>query len=207
MDLIRPVEALIPGAQGRLLGVLARTDRWLNLRTLADLAKVHPSQASRVLPRLGKLGVVERTEAPPSALFRLHRGSLVGGLVIELAQIRTALLREMQESASALAHPPPTNVTVFGSLTRHEASAESDLDVLFVRPMSVAEDDDAWIEGLQSWVALTEERAGNSVNIIEASEAEIAELLTSGRPPWNAMRRDGVVLTGRTLEELAGHDA
>ena len=50
MDFVHPVEAVIPGAQGRVLAVLVDTTAELNLRTIARLAGVSLAQASRVLP-------------------------------------------------------------------------------------------------------------------------------------------------------------
>ncbi len=70
MDFVRPVQAVIPGAPGRILAVLAETAAELNLRTIARLAAVSNAQASRVLPGLVELGIVDRREVPPSALFR-----------------------------------------------------------------------------------------------------------------------------------------
>ena len=78
MDYARPVQALIPGAQGQILGVLAETTAQLNLTTISRLAGVTLAQASRVLPELVHLGLVERVEAPPSALFRLMDESSSG---------------------------------------------------------------------------------------------------------------------------------
>ncbi len=67
MDFTRPVEGIIPGVQGRILGVLVETTEELNLRTIARLADVSVAQAYRVLPELVEMGGVERREAPPSA--------------------------------------------------------------------------------------------------------------------------------------------
>ena len=39
MDYMRPVEALIPGAQGRILGACLRADEPLTMRALARLAR------------------------------------------------------------------------------------------------------------------------------------------------------------------------
>lgn len=88
MDYTRPVQALIPGVQGRILGVLAETTGQLNLTTISRLAGVSSAQASRVLPELVHLGLVERVEAPPSALFRLMDESLVGRLVHSITDLR-----------------------------------------------------------------------------------------------------------------------
>jgi hypothetical protein len=40
VDFAAPVQALIPGAQGRILAVLAETTAELNLRTIARLSGV-----------------------------------------------------------------------------------------------------------------------------------------------------------------------
>ncbi|MEI2700729.1 MAG: helix-turn-helix domain-containing protein [Microthrixaceae bacterium] len=42
----------MPGAQGRVLAVLAETTAELNLRTIAQLAGVSQAQTSRLLPDL-----------------------------------------------------------------------------------------------------------------------------------------------------------
>ncbi|MBI2167891.1 MAG: helix-turn-helix domain-containing protein, partial [Actinobacteria bacterium] len=65
MDFVRPIEAMLAGARGRVLAVLAETTAELNLRTIAQLAGVSQAQASRVLPGMVELGVVERREVPP----------------------------------------------------------------------------------------------------------------------------------------------
>jgi hypothetical protein len=69
VDFVRPIEAIVPGAQGRVLAVLAETTAELNLRTIAQLAGISQAQASRLLPDLVALGVVERREVPPASLF------------------------------------------------------------------------------------------------------------------------------------------
>ena len=53
-----PVEALIPGVQGRVLGVLARTETEMTIRTAAGLAGASQQQASVVVAHLVDLGTV-----------------------------------------------------------------------------------------------------------------------------------------------------
>ncbi|MHB1913167.1 MAG: MarR family transcriptional regulator, partial [Acidimicrobiales bacterium] len=67
MDQVRPVEAVIPGVQGRVLGVLARGGTELTMRTVAELAGVSVQQASVVLGRLVALGLVHRRDAGSAA--------------------------------------------------------------------------------------------------------------------------------------------
>jgi DNA-binding IclR family transcriptional regulator len=67
MDFVRPVEAIVPGVQGRVLAVLADTTAELNQRTIAQLAGVSQAQVSRVLPGLVEHGVVQRRDVPPAS--------------------------------------------------------------------------------------------------------------------------------------------
>ena len=120
MDFVHPVQAVIPGTQGRVLAVLAETTAELNLRTVARLASVSPAQASRVLPGLVELGLVERREVPPSSLFRLNRENVAAQVVIELARSRDTALERMGAVARELPLPP-ASVIVFGSFARREA--------------------------------------------------------------------------------------
>ena len=63
MDYVESLETIIPGTQGRVLGVLARTDSEMTMRRVAQLAGISPNRAVAVLRRLVSLGVVERREA------------------------------------------------------------------------------------------------------------------------------------------------
>src|SRR5207244_8110706 len=123
----QPVQTVIPGVQGRILGVLAQTSAELNLRTIARLSGVSIAQASRVLPNLVGLGMVERREVPPSNLFRLREEHVASRAVLALAGARQTVLEQLGRTAGALA-PPPASLIVFGSLARGEARADSDIE-------------------------------------------------------------------------------
>jgi predicted nucleotidyltransferase len=205
VDYRNPVEALIPGAQGRILGVLARAGAPLNLRTLARLAGISPGQASRVLPRLVELGVVRRTEVPPSALFELPKHNFAAGLIRELIDAHGALLQEMRRTAAKLL-TAPASVMLFGSAATAEAHTGSDIDVLVVRPADVV-DDDAWTSALIKWTAHIREFSGNPVNVLEENEADIPRLLRSRRSLWESVQSQGVLLAGKPLDELGRKSA
>ena len=201
MDFMHPVEAVIPGSHGRVLAVLAETTADLNLRTVARVAGVSPAQASRVLPGLVELGLVERREVPPSSLFRLNRDNVAGRLVIELARSRDTALERMGAVTRELPLPP-ASVIVFGSFARREADRLSDIDVVIVRPDDIDEDDDTWINGLEHWRGSVRALTGNQVEVIEISQTEAGERLTGGGPLWGDVARDGVVVHGATLDQL-----
>ncbi len=202
MDFVRPIEAVIPGVQGRVLAVLAETTAQLNLRTIARLSGVSLAQVSRVLPGLVDLGLVERREAPPSSLFRLVPEHVAAGPLLSLSRARDGVLKEMDRVAAVLS-VVPLSVIVFGSFARGEADAESDIDAVFVRPVGVEESDEAWAESVELWRSQIHQISGNPVEVLEVGSEEIDARLSSRRPVWRDIRREGIVIHGRSLNELA----
>lgn len=203
VDFRRPVEAMIPGAQGRILAVLAETTAELNLRTIARLSGVSPAQASRVLPDLVTLGLVERREAPPSALFALIDDNVAGRIVRTLSQSRETVLEELGTLAGQM-EPTPVSAIVFGSLARGEADALSDVDVVLVRPTDVDEDDEAWASSAERWRTAARRLTGNAVQVIEVDEGELVRRLRRPSELWADVLREGVVVHGSSLESLRG---
>lgn len=203
MDFVRPIEAIVPSAQGRVLAVLVETTAELNLRTIAQLAGVSQAQTSRLLPELVDLGVVERREVPPSSLFRLVPEHIASRALLALARSDEAVVDEMGRLARDLPHPP-VSVIAFGSFARREADADSDIDVVIVRPVEIDEDNDAWITSLDSWRSAVRQLSGNPVEILEVSAADAATKLRGRSPVWTDIRRDGQVVHGLDIDALRG---
>jgi len=202
MDFVRPIEAVIPGAQGRILAVLVETTAPLNLRNLARLAGVSPAQASRVMPGLVELGLVERYEVPPSSQFVLARPNVAAQAVIELARSRETAAERIGLAAASMA-TPPESVIVFGSFARGEADLESDIDVVVVRPDSIDEDNDEWATALDAWRDEARAITGNSVEIVEVSLGEASSKVRGRSEFWRNVRRDGLSVYGLSLDQIA----
>jgi len=198
MDFARPVEAIIPDAQGRVLATLANTTQELNLRTLAELSGISVAHAARIVPRLVELGVVERREVPPAVLVKLVPEHLASRAVLAMADLRHAFLEELRASAGRL-DPAPVSVTLFGSFARGDDDARSDVDVVVVRPSSVDDDDPTWSEAMASWEAHVRRLSGNAVNRIEVGADELPRLVKSRRPIWQSIRSEGVTLCGASI--------
>ncbi len=201
MDFVRPIEAVIPGAQGRVLAVLVETTTELNLRTIAQLAGISQAQASRLLPDLVTLGVVERREVPPSSLFRLVPEHVASRALLTLARPTDTVFDEMGRLAGALPRPP-VSVIAFGSFVRREADADSDIDLLVVRPHEVGEDDDEWSDSLEAWRHDIRRLTGNPVELLEVSTQDVAAKLNGSSQLWTDIRRDGQVVHGLSIDEL-----
>ncbi len=203
MDYIHPIETLVPGAQGRVLAVLAQTETELTMRGVAELAGVSPQQASVVLRRLLELRIVERRDMPPVALVRLVRENLAAELIVALARLRDEAVARLKRSAAQI-DPAPASLVVFGSFARGDADVRSDIDVLVVRPKLTADALDVWTDSLGRWADQASRALGNPVNLVEASVEELPDLLAREAPSlWTDIATEGVVLVGCSLADLA----
>ena len=123
MDYVNPVEALIPGVQGRVLTVLARTETELTMRSVAELAGASANQATVVLNRLVRLGIVERRDVGAFALVRLVRENEAARSVLSLVDLRQGVLARLAGEARKI-RPAPACLVVFGSFARGDATRE-----------------------------------------------------------------------------------
>lgn len=201
VDFSQPVQSLIPGVQGQILAVLAHTSAALSLRSIARLSGVSPAQASRVLARLVRLGIVEREEVPPSSLFWLVPEHVGAQAVVALTHARTSLLDQLGIAAREMS-PQPVSVVLFGSLARGDAGLDSDIDMVVVRPEGVDEDDEAWGAAIDRFRDRGRRLSGHRVEILEVAKAEAVERLRSPADLWAAIRGEGVLLFGRPFEDL-----
>ncbi len=206
MDFVHPLQSVVPGVQGRILAVLAETTAELNLRAIAALAHVSDAQASRVLPGLVSLGLVERREVPPSALFRLVRDHIAAGPILALSRSRDRMIEELRRIAEELPLSP-ASVVVFGSFALGQADEQSDIDTLLIRPRGIDESDERWSSTVQQWIDHAANVSGNTVEVLEVAEAEVPARLNGNRSVWHDIRREGLVVYGPDLDSFQVGDA
>lgn len=183
---------------------MSRTSTELTMRTVAQLAGVSTQQASVVIGRLVDLGVVERRDVPPASLVRLAADNLAAQAVASVANLRSAVLEHLSALAVEIT-PAPASLVVFGSFARGEAGSDSDVDVLAVRPPGLSYGADGeWIDSLGLWADQATSAIGNPVNLVEIEAAELRGLLAGPGPSlWHDAARDGVVVAGSPLTEVA----
>ncbi len=201
MDYVNPVEALIPGVQGRVLTVLARTEAELTMRSVAELAGVSANQATVVLNRLVRLGLVERRDVGAAALVRLVRENEAARSVLSLVDLRQGVLARLAGEARKI-RPAPACLVVFGSFARGDAHENSDIDVLAVPPSEAQVAHGRWTAALGQWSDRATRIAGNPVNLLEATMDELPKLVRGEREPWRTIVEEGVVLVGDIPPEI-----
>lgn len=206
MDFRHPVEAIVPGATGRLLAALGRVEAELPVTTLAQVAGVGRTRASGILAELSDLGVVNRREIGRTVLVSLSRENAAGQLIDELANLRTGVIDRLRQLASEI-EPEPASLSVFGSFARAEAEAGSDIDFLAVRSPGV--DPERWAMSLTHFARRAGALTGNPTEVIDYGLEELRRKTRGrnakvGREFWDSIRRDAVVLTGAHPAELLG---
>lgn len=201
MDFAEPLQALIPGATGRVLGVLVHTAIPLSGRAIAQLAGVSSAQAARVLPRLVELGLVKSRSSPPAILYEFMPDHIAAEPLLLLSGLDLIFLEQLGEDI-ALLRPTPACAAVFGSFARRQGRIDSDIDLLLVRPKAVAEDDEGWRQSVDAIRMRAQRLSGNGVEILEVGQDEVRSLIRGTKPLWRNIVRDALVVHGRPLHEL-----
>jgi len=194
MDFAHPVEAVVPGVQGRILAVLANTDTELTMRTVASLAGASQNRTAELLNDLALLGIVERREAGSAALVRLAQANEVAGWIRGLAGISDVVLAKMKQGAQRLT-PKPQCLAVFGSFVRREATAGSDIDVIAVVHELSADSRDL-SAALANWSERVAKLTGNPVSLVTVDEEDLSRWLSEGQSFWSNVVRESEVLFG-----------
>jgi predicted nucleotidyltransferase len=133
-------------------------------------------------------------------VYQLVEENVASRAIRLLARSRDQVLAELGELAKSMV-VPPVSIIVFGSFARGEAEPESDVDVVVVRGSHV-DSSSEWSEGIDEWRRRARRLSGNEVEVMEIDELDVSSRLRSRRPVWQDIRRDGVVVFGKTLEEM-----
>ena len=188
----RPIRALIPGARGALLDAMICAGHELSTAQAARVAGVSGPQASRVLAQLVELGIVRRREVPPAVVYAPVESNLVVAMLRDLCNLRDRVIWVAVNAANSIT-PRPTVLSLYGSVARGTSDADSDIDVVAVRPDG-ADNDDTWVESLDRWRVVVQNASGNPVNIIDLTEEEWRARDLSSGTLWHEIDRDAVLL-------------
>jgi hypothetical protein len=204
MDFRRPLLVIAPTLDGDVLATLARGEIEVSGRELArQVAYGSPEGIRRAADRLVIQGTVSRRAAGGAHLYSLNREHLAARHIEGLANLRGELIDRLRATIAGWAQPP-LSVFLFGSVARSEASAESDLDLLVVRPSRSDPDRDDWREQLLELQRSASAWTGNDARVVEYGEDELDD--ASADPLLTEVATNGIDLYGsrRTLQRLIG---
>jgi predicted nucleotidyltransferase len=199
MDVSRPYATAITGLEGPALLVLSTTTRPLTGREVVRLAPEGSQYGiQKALDRLVKQGLVYRQEAGRAALYTLNRDHIAAAAVEELVSLRARLLARLSDRLASW-QIPPVHSSLFGSAARGSGNADSDIDLLLVRPRSVSADDPTWRSQVSSLAEDVRAWTGNDAGIVETD----APGLRAAEPGLRVeLESDAVQLVGQRLEQV-----
>jgi Nucleotidyltransferase domain len=204
MDFRRPLEAVTPTLDGDVLSVLARAEVEMTGREIQRVIGHGSHQGVRnAANRLTGQGVLSRRSAGNANLYRLNRDHVAASWIEGLASMPEQVLGRLRGAIDGWKQPPAL-VVLFGSVARGDATPQSDVDLLVVRPSGCDEDAPVWREQMAKLETQSTAWTGNDTRVLEYGEEELAE----GRPQdvLAGAMRDGIELYGsrRLLRRAAG---
>lgn len=176
--------------------MLARTTMPLTGRQVHRLAGSGSQQGvGKVLLRLEETGLVHVTDAGTTRLHLLNRDHVASDAVLALVDLRGKLYDRIRRAICGWTIQPLA-ASVFGSAARGDGDLTSDVDLLFVRPSAVEEDDPTWSTPLFDLGQSIFAWCGNRASTLQATVEQVAEMVERQEPIVAGLRRDELRLIG-----------
>jgi predicted nucleotidyltransferase len=215
--------AITSTLDGPVLVALALAGKPLTVSEVAS----HAARGSEIgirksLGRLVAQGIVTATELGNTRVYSLNNDHVAAEVALGLTRLRPKLWEKMERSLEGW-RVRPLYACVFGSAARHEGDAESDIDLLLVRPPTVAEMKEAqksksvmaalgtwsnatttgvmsevqakkWDMNVDSLHGLVRRWSGNPLQVVSLSAIEWSELRRKKSAIYQNIRQDEIRL-------------
>lgn len=195
MDLSNPLRVIAPSVEGDVLVVLVRSHAPLTGARVASLAGRSETQVRDVLARLAQHGLVSAERHGNASSYTLNRQHVLAPGLESLAGAADTLEARIRDAVASW-DPAPVAVLLFGSAARRSNDANSDIDLLVVRPDDVHEDAPDWSGQRHTLARNVETWSGNRVQILEMSDTELTDAIQQDEPLVASLAEEGVVLAG-----------
>jgi len=203
MDVARPHAVIVNDLDAEVLRVLATAGSPMNARQIWRIAGRGSEKGIRTAAqRLDRLGVITASRVGASDVYVLNDEHLAAAAIRALAGMRGALIDRIRRAVGDWKRTP-VNVSLFGSAARGDGDAQSDIDLLVVRPDSVVPDDETWRRQIDDLSSQILRWTGNHAGVLELSERELrAAGRRDGHRPLDELRRDGIDIAGGSLRQI-----
>lgn len=202
MDVSHPIRGIIPTLDAPVIEALAGTTRALSGREIHRLAGAGSVRGVQlVLARLVRQGLVRADEHANAILYVANRSHVAWPILEALVGLRSRLLGLIREVVTGW-EIAPFHVSLFGSTARRDGGAESDIDLLIVRPDDVVEGDETWAAQIDALRDQVKAWTGNRCQAFDIDRARLREHLAAHDPLVEDWLRDGVLLAGEPLRSI-----
>jgi predicted nucleotidyltransferase len=196
MELSHPLRVVTPTLDGDILRILAQAKTEFTPPEIHRLIGEHSVAGIRKgLDRLVVQGIVLERGAGRASLYRLNRSHLAAQAVIELARMKEELISRLRGELTDWSISS-SYAALFGSAARNDMRADSDIDLLVIRPKDVEVDDEVWAEQIHQLSEQVHSWTGNSTNVLELNEDEIVQAVQDEDPVLVAINKEGIRIHG-----------
>jgi predicted nucleotidyltransferase len=158
----------------------------------------------RALDRLAVQGLVTTEEIGGRVVFLLNRDHVLYPAVTALLRAEDELPRRLRGEIPAWL-VPPVAAALYGSAARRDGDADSDIDILLVRPASLgSRERELWNDQLHRLRDLVQRWTGNRCQVTDRSVAALRRLSRAREPIVDEWRKDAVSLAGADVGQLLG---
>ncbi len=166
------LDTLFPGGRQRVLtATLTRPDKWWYLSELADFLHTRPSSLQRELSALVQSGVLEQRRDGRRTYFKAETRSPIFRDLRSIFEKTVGLIPTLQ----IVLRPFDNSVVcafVYGSIARREERATSDVDLMVIGNVGLAE--------LSPSLRKAEKRLGREINVTNYSVDEFRKKAAQG---------------------------
>lgn len=208
MNVAVPSEAVVPTLDGIVLVTLAKMSTPVTGRQVHRLTGMGSEAGVRnVLNRLVHQGIVQASPAGSARLYLANREHLAWPAVTALATLRGELLSRLTHEFGTWTVRARC-AAMFGSAARGDGDSDSDLDILLVQTTQADKDRDTWQAQVDRLRELARLWTGNTCQVYDTNQDELARLIAQRDPILAEWRRDAIPLVGtdiRTLLRVLGY--
>jgi predicted nucleotidyltransferase len=181
-----PFGGLIPGARGAVLAVLLRTDVPLTGRQIHAVLRDQHSlwSVQETLKALAQLGLIESRTVGRAGVHIINEDHAAISALRALLDPVAALKEVIEQGIDAGVQA----VLLFGSISRGEATADSDIDLAVIAGPD-------W-SGQVRLEDTIRSRLGNNCDVLAFTSAEFTKLAEDGEPVVIDILRYGIALLG-----------
>jgi len=202
MDLMMPLATICPGLDSAALTVLAGTEAAMSATQVQRIA----GRGSRyglvlALDRLTESGLVTAIPAARGRLYQLNRAHILTPVVIAAVRMGAELEARLVGALRELT-PIPISVAIFGSVARHEATTDSDIDLLIVVDEVVDPDSDSWIRQIGDLERLARSWTGNPLQTTTVTRSQLAAMAGAGAAIMDEWEREARTIVGQPADGL-----
>jgi hypothetical protein len=166
------MSTVTPTLDGDVLAVLAQQDATFTTGQLNRiLTRASEDGLRKALRRLAKQGIVLSDRVGNAYIYSLNREHLAAAYIVGLAGLMTTFLARLTRELE-MWEARPRYAAVFGSAALGTMSADSDLDLLLIRPDNVG--DDLWDAQVDRLVEMVTRWTGNDARPLQFTTSDLA---------------------------------